>query len=166
MHQHANEEDLFELLKALSIPFETYRHPPLFTVDESKALRGDLPEGGHCKSLFLKDKRNNMALVVMLEHRKLDLKRLGPTIGLGRISFGSPERMLGLLGVTPGSVTPYSLMNAQGRELIVVLDKEMLEKNPVYYHPLHNEATIGVNPNDLLKFIEHCGFKPLIHKFS
>jgi Ala-tRNA(Pro) deacylase len=155
----ATEADLMARLDALGIRTETVRHPPVFTVAEAKALRGALP-GGHCKSLFLKDKRGQLVLLVCLEDRALDLKRLDRRLGTARFSFGSPELLREVLGVEPGSVTPFGLINDLGRRVRVVLDRRMLEQDPLNYHPLRNDATTRIRPADLICFIEACGHAP------
>src|SRR5256885_3966821 len=103
-------EELFAHLDALGIAYKTYTHPPVFTVTEAVALRGQLP-GGHCKSLFLKDKKGGLWLVVTLEERSIDLKRLAAQLSAPRFSFGNPELLYETLGVRPGSVTPFALLN-------------------------------------------------------
>ena len=149
-------EDLFARFAELGIETTTRRHPPLFTVEESKRLRGDLP-GGHCKSLFLKDKKGRLYLVVALEDRPVDLKRLRKTIGAGNLSFGRPELLMEVLGIEPGAVTPFALINdAEGR-VDVVLDQAMLDHDPLNYHPLTNGMTTAIAPGDLLAFIAATG---------
>src|SRR5579872_5649243 len=123
-------DDLFRRLDALGIAHRTYRHPPVFTVAEAAALRGELP-GGHCKSLFLKDKKGALWLVVALEERKVDLKRLAAALGAPRFSFGSPDLLHEVLGVRPGSVTPFALANDTGQRIRVVLDEGMLALDPL-----------------------------------
>src|ERR1051326_4286344 len=109
-HSPLTPEQLFARLDALDIPHRTYTHPPVFTVAEAAALRGALP-GGHCKSLFLKDKKGGLWLCVMLEERRLDLNKLAARLGTPRFSFGSPELLIEVLGIPPGSVTPFALIN-------------------------------------------------------
>jgi Ala-tRNA(Pro) deacylase len=154
-------EQLFARLDALGIPHRTHAHPPVFTVAESASLRGSLP-GGHCKSLFLKDRKGGLWLVVALEERRIDLKRLADALGAPRFSFGNPELLLEVLGVTPGSVTPFALANDTAHRVTVVLDKGMLTHDPLNYHPLVNDRTISVAPGDLLRFVEAGGHHPLI----
>jgi Ala-tRNA(Pro) deacylase len=148
-------------LDELDIQTVTHRHAPMFTVEESRALRGDLP-GGHCKTLFLRDKKRNPWLVVALEDRKVDLKALTKAIGADRLSFGSPDLLMEVLGVIPGAVTPFALINDGEARVKLVLDKGMLDLNPLNYHPLHNEATTAIAPGDLLRFVRAMGFDPLI----
>lgn len=161
----ATDRDLFDRLAELGISCATHRHPALRTVEESRRLRGDLP-GGHCKSLFLKDKKGVTYLVVALEDREIDLKRLRRRIGAAALSFGRPELLMETLGVIPGAVTPFGLINDADARVRVVLDGEMLERNPLNYHPLTNEATTAVAPDDLLKFIRACGHEPQILDFG
>jgi len=162
-----SEKDLLDLFEKLGINFTIFRHPPFFTVDDCREYREHMP-GGHCKCLFLKDKKGNMVLAAVHEDQRLDLKALATNLFLGRFSFCNPERLKNILGVTPGAVTPYALMNAAAADkehLTVVVDETIRAFDVVNFHPLHNEATVAVRPDDLLKFIRHCGFEPKIIKF-
>ncbi len=161
----ATEQELFDRLAELDIEYTTCRHPAVWTVEESRRLRGDMP-GGHCKSLFLKDKKGVVYLVVALEDRAIDMKRLRRPIGAAPLSFARPELLMEILGVTPGAVTPFGLINDVNAAARVVLDKEMLERDPLNYHPLTNEATTAIAPGDLLKFIRGCGHEPQILDFE
>lgn len=152
---------LFTRFDRLGITHKTHHHPPVFTVAESATLRGVLP-GGHCKSLFLKDKKGGLWLCVMLEERSIDLNLLAERLGAPRFSFGSPERLWEGLGVRPGSVTPFALVNDPGHKVQVVLDEAMLSHDPLNYHPLDNSMTTAVSPADLLRFIADCGHTPRI----
>jgi Ala-tRNA(Pro) deacylase len=149
-------EQLFARLAALGIPCRTVSHPPVFTVEEAKALRGELP-GGHVKNLFLRDKKGAMWLVVAEEDRRIDLKALAARIGAGKVSFASAERLMAHLGVVPGAVTPFGLINDRGHEVRVVIDAGLLAHDPVNVHPLTNDRTTAISPRDLLRFIEACG---------
>jgi Ala-tRNA(Pro) deacylase len=155
------ETALINRLGELGIKTVTVSHPPVFTVDEAKRLRGSLP-GGHCKSLFLRNKKGEMWLVVTLEDRALDLKALGERIGAGRVSFGSPERLMQHLGVIPGAVTPFAIVNDRERLVKVVLDAEMMRQTPLNYHPLRNDRTTAITPQDLVRFLEAEGHPPRI----
>jgi len=154
-------EELFLRLDALGIAHRTYSHPPVFTVAEAAALRGSLP-GGHCKSLFLKDKKGGFWLAVMLEERRVDLKRLAVQLEAPRFSFGGAADLYRILGVQPGSVTPFALVNDIERVVTPVLDAAMLDHDPLNYHPLANDRTTAVAPADLLRFIAACGHVPRI----
>ncbi len=157
----ATPETLFTRLETLGIETTTHRHPAFFTVEESKELRGSLP-GGHCKTLFLKDKKGMMWLVVALEDARVDLKALARSIGAGRLSFGKPELMMDVLGVIPGAVTPFALINDSAEGVRVVLDQAMLEFELLNYHPLRNDQTTAISADGLLRFIEACGHEPLV----
>jgi Ala-tRNA(Pro) deacylase len=153
---------LFARLDELGLVYRTVEHPPVFTVEEAKALRGTLP-GGHVKNLFLRNKKGDaMWLVVALEDRAIDLKVLGERIGAGRVSFGSAERLMAHLGVLPGAVTPLALINDREARVKVVIDKGLLDENPVNVHPLVNTMTTAMAPADLIRFVEACGHKPEI----
>ena len=160
-------EQLFVKLDALGIAHHTVTHPPVFTVEEAKALRGALP-GTHVKNLFLRNKKEEMWLVVALEDRQVDLKRLGEVLGAGRLSFGSPERLARHLGVAPGSVTPLSLINDTARSVRLALDRGIEnglgsgpEQGIVNVHPLVNTMTTAVTAADLLRFFAATGHTPL-----
>jgi Ala-tRNA(Pro) deacylase len=154
-------DELFERLAALGIETGTVEHPPLFTVEESRALRGEIP-GGHCKNLFLKDRKGALWLVVTLEDAAVDLKALPARIGAGRLSFGRAELLMEVLGVTPGSVTPFALINDIGRRVNVVLDAAMMAEEVLNYHPLTNEATTSIAAADLIRFLRDTGHDPAI----
>ena len=157
----ATEEDLFARLSALGIETETVRHPAVFTVEESKALRGDL-SGGHTKNLFLKDKKGALWLVVALEDRAVDMKDLRRRIGSAQLSFGRPELLKEVLGIDPGSVTPFALINDTENRVNVVLDLEMMSLQALNFHPLTNTATTSVTPEGLAAFIRSCGHEPAV----
>lgn len=158
---HATPDDLFRRFDELGIRVRVHEHDPVFTVEEAKHLRGILP-GGHCKNLFLRGKKGEPWLIVCDEDRKVDLKALAARTGAGRFSFGSPERLWETLGVKPGSVTPFALINDRSNQVSVVLDAAMMEHDPLNYHPLVNTMTCAIARDDLVKFIEACGHKPQI----
>lgn len=158
----ATPEELLAYLGSLGIAVTTHEHAPVFTVEEAKHLRGQLP-GAHCKSLYLRDKQGAEFLLVCLEDRRLDMKALARLIGARRLSFGSPERMRARLGVEPGSVTPFAVINDRGEaaaRVRVVLDAEMMQASLVNYHPLVNSRTTAVAPTDLLRFLAATGHSP------
>ncbi len=157
----SSREDLERRLAELGIETSVVEHPPVFTVEDAKALRGDIP-GGHCKNLFLKDKKDRIWLVVCLEEADLDLKRLPPRIGSARLSFGRPDLLSQVLGVEPGSVTPFALINDVERRANVILDADMMRHELLNYHPLVNSATMSICSSDLMKFIRACGHEPKV----
>lgn len=154
-------DDLLARLDALSIQHETIQHPPVFTVEEAQAHTAHLP-GGHCKSLFFKDKKGGLWLLVCLDHRRIDMNRLSKTLACPRLSFGKPELLLEILGVTPGSVTPFALINDDGHQVQPLLDKAMLDHELLNYHPLTNTATTSIKAADLVTFIDAMGHQPRI----
>ena len=158
----ATPDELLGLLAELGLRSKTYEHPPVFTVEESKRLRGRLP-GGHCKSLFLKDKADRLWLVVALEDRPVDLKALRRRLDARKtLSFGSAALLMAHLGVTPGAVTPFGVINDSERRVQVVLERRMLGRSPLNYHPLVNDRTIAIQPADLLRFLRATGHEPLL----
>jgi Ala-tRNA(Pro) deacylase len=151
---------LFLRLDSLGIAHKTVEHPPVFTVEQAKALRGELP-GAHIKNLFLRNRKEEMWLVVALEDRAVDLKRLGEVLGAGRLSFGSAERLKRTLGVEPGSVTPLALANDEAQIVRLALDRGVTAGGPVNAHPLTNTMTTALAPADLLRFFAATGHEPL-----
>lgn len=152
---------LLQRLAALGIDAETVDHPAVYTVDESKRLRGDLP-GAHSKNLFLKDKKGRLWLVVTLEDRHIDLKALRKTIGAAQLSFGKPDLLQEVLGIDPGSVTPFGVINDTTARVSVVLDDGLLAFEALNFHPLTNTATTRLSPDGLLAFLRDTGHEPLI----
>ena len=157
----ATRDDLFARFKALGLETTTRDHAPVYTVEEAQALRGEIP-GGHCKNLFLKDDKGNIWLIVCLEEAQVDLKAAPARIGSRRLSFGRPELLMEVLGVEPGSVTPFGLINDTGQRVNVVLDAAMMAHERLNYHPLQNNATTTIGATDLVTFIRACGHAPRI----
>ena len=157
-----SSEDLLDYLGSLSIEAETVDHPPLHTVADSRALRGDIP-GGHTKNLFVKDKKNRLFLLVLGETTAIDLKRVHEKIGArGRVSFGSAELLEEVWGVRPGAVTPFGAINDVAGRVQVVLDETMMRHERLNFHPLVNTRTIGLASADLIKFLRATGHEPLV----
>lgn len=153
---HLTETTLLEKLTGLDIAFKLYRHPPLFTVDDSRALRGDMP-GAHCKNMFLKAKSGALVLITCREDRKIRIRDLEKEIGLRKLSFGKPELLLEVLGVTPGAVTPMALFNDIAQQVQFVLDAQMMRSEIINCHPLQNAATIAISTTDLLRCAAESG---------
>ncbi|MXW92452.1 MAG: prolyl-tRNA synthetase associated domain-containing protein [Rhodospirillaceae bacterium] len=158
----ATEQDLYTRLDALGLGWTTTEHPPLHTVAESKALRGELP-GGHVKNLFLRDKNKKVWLIVAEEDRPVDLKTFRKRIGArGSLSFGNPELLMEVLGVAPGAVSPFGLINDADCRATVILDEGLMAHRLVNVHPLRNDATTTIASADLVTFIRDCGHDPQI----
>lgn len=154
--------DLFRFLERLGLETRTVDHFAVFTVAESHAVKQDIP-GGHSKNLFVKDKKGRLFLVVAEAEARIDLKRLHETIGAtGRLSFGSAEQLREVLGVEPGSVTPFAVLNDREGRVSVVLDAALLAHDPVNFHPLVNTATTSIAPHDLLAFLRATGHEPRV----
>lgn len=151
--------DLLARLAELRIPARTVTHPAVFTVAEARQHRDDLP-GTHTKSLFLRDKKGAMWLVVCLEDRAVDLRSLAERLGTRHLSFGSPERLQRHLGVVPGAVSPFAVVHDTAGEVRVVLDAGVLALDPVNLHPLDNTMTTAIAGADLLRFLESEGHPP------
>ena len=154
-------EQLQSRLSELGLEYETISHKPVFTVEESQAVRGDM-SGGHSKNLFLKDKKNVLWLVICEEDRPVDMKALRKVIGAANLSFGKPDLLLEVLGITPGSVTPFALINDSEQRVRVVLDAGLMAHSQLHFHPLTNAATTRISPDGLLTFIRACGHQPEI----
>jgi len=158
----ATPDDLFAFLDRLGIPHPTVTHAPLFTVEESQALRGTIP-GGHTKNLFLKDKKGVLYLVTALEDAAIELKSLHRRLGAsGRFSFGAAEQMREVLGIEPGAVTPFAAMNDTAQRVTVVLDQALMAHPVINCHPLRNTMTTSIARDDLVKFLEATGHRPRI----
>ena len=161
----ADRKRFFALLEGLGIASITVAHEPTFTVEQSRVLRETIP-GAHTKNLFLTDKDGRVALVVAKDDAYVDLKRVASLLGFGRLSFGKPELLGTMLGVTPGSVTPFALINDREARVSVVVDESLLAFEEVNCHPLENTATTRVATGDLLRFIRACGHEPLVVALS
>lgn len=158
--------ELHAFLDELGINVTTVTHPPLFTVVDSQALRGEIP-GGHTKNLFLKDKKDNFFLVTVEEDATVDLKTIHQAIGAAsRVSFGKPEPLMDLLGVFPGAVTAFGAINDTEGKVRVVLDEALMKHEIINVHPLTNEATTSIAAQDLLKFLKATGHEAVILKVS
>jgi Ala-tRNA(Pro) deacylase len=162
----ASPDELFVYLDQLGIAHQTVTHPPVFTVEEGRELRGAIA-GGHTKNLFLRDKKGVPYLVVAGEEAAIELRSLHRLLGAtGRFSFGSAELMRELLGVEPGSVTPFAVINDTGHRVTVVLDAAMMAHPVLNFHPLKNTGTTTISREGLLKFLEATGHVPRVEPVS
>lgn len=159
-------QDLFDYLAQLGIAVTTVDHPPLFTVADSQALRGEIP-GGHTKNLFLRDRKNNYFLLTVEEDAEVDLKQIHHVIGAsGRVSFGKPEQLMEHLGVTPGAVTAFGILNDTEGQVKIIFDEALMRHDTINAHPLTNTATTSIARDDLLRFVEATGHETLTLKLS
>ena len=156
---------LFNQLAKLGIETTTHEHVPLFTVEDSQKLRGDLP-GLHSKNLFVKDKKGAMWLVVAEEETEIRMNHLHKRLGCARLSFGKPELLIETLGVKTGSVTPFALINDRERQVNLALDAKLARGDVLNFHPLRNDRTTTISSQDLLKFIDSLGYEALVIDFD
>jgi len=162
----ATPDELFAYLDTLGIAHKTVTHPAVFTVEEARELRGAIA-GGHTKNLFLCDKKGAAYLVVAAENAAVELRGLHRLLGAsGRFSFGSAEVLHELLGVAPGSVTPFAAMNDKAGCVRVVIDAPLLKHEVLNFHPLVNTATTSVSREGLLTFLRDTGHEPRIESVS
>ncbi len=159
----ARRADLFQLLNALGIETTSTEHTAVFTVAESDQLERELP-GAHTKNLFLKDARGRLFLIVAQAHTAIHLKLLHKTLGCARLSFGSAALLGEVLGVQPGSVTAFAVMNDRAGRVSVVIDATLMDFDVINCHPLINTATTAIKRVDLLAFIRATGHEPLVAK--
>jgi len=157
----ATRQDLFAFFDQLSIKTTTVDHIPVFTVEDARKVHGDIA-GGHCKNLFCKDEKGVLWLIVALEDSVIDLKAAKDRIGSKRLTFAKPELLMEILGVEPGSVTPFSLINDRQARTNVILDEAMMSHNLLNFHPLKNDATTTISSEDLKSFIRATGHEPRI----
>ncbi|MDR6532219.1 Ala-tRNA(Pro) deacylase [Caulobacter rhizosphaerae] len=157
--------DLLSFLDAHGVAHATLDHPPVFRVEEGLEIKAALP-GGHTKNLFLKDAKGQLWLISALGETAIDLKRLHTVIGSARLSFGNAELMLETLGVTPGSVTAFGLINDTDHRVRFVLDAALAKADPVNFHPLSNDATTAVSQAGFRRFLAALGVTPMIVDFA
>jgi len=157
----ATRQQLFARLDELGVKHRTIDHRPVFTVEEGRDLKASTP-GGHSKNLFLKDKKASLFLAICHCDTAVDLVGYGRAAGArGRLSFGKPDLMTQTLGVAPGSVTPFALINESAGALAeIAVDRALMDWDEVWFHPLENTASTAVSPDGLLQFIRASGFEP------
>ncbi len=159
-------EQLMQFIDDLGIEVSTVRHAAVYTVAEAQALRGKIT-GAHTKNLFLKDKRDSFFLLTVDEEAEVDLKTIHTKIGASsRVSFGKPEKLMEYLGLVPGAVSVLGVINDAGHNVKLILDESLLQHETINAHPLTNEATTSIRPDDLLKFLKATGHSPLILKIE
>lgn len=158
-------QNLIDLMNNLQISYQIYTHEPVFTVAEADKVSASI-SGAHTRNLFLRDKRENMFLVTLRQDTPIDLKKLSDLLGVGRFSFGSPERLWTYLGVKPGSVTPLAILNDTNKKVTLILEQGMMDEPLINFHPLDNAMTVGMAPKELMKIIENHDISPQIIDLS
>jgi Ala-tRNA(Pro) deacylase len=161
----ADAADLYDRFESLGISWRTMEHDPVFRVEEGREIKAAMP-GGHTKNLFLKDARGELWLISALGDSVIDLKTLHKVIGSGRLSFGKAELMHEVLGVTPGSVTVFALINDTSHRVRLVLDAGLFRHEIVNFHPLTNAATTAITSADLGRFVRALGYDPVVVDFA
>ncbi|MDD4616699.1 MAG: prolyl-tRNA synthetase associated domain-containing protein [Alphaproteobacteria bacterium] len=154
-------EQLYSFLDRLGIEHETVNHPPIFTEEQGRTWRDKIP-AKPCKNLFLKDVKGQLWLIVLPTDKRADLKSIARRIGAPRFSFAKPEVLAEVLATTPGSVSPFALLNDKTRRVHLVLDEEMFKCDKISCHPLENTASTILTPTDFMKFIEALSYEPII----
>jgi Ala-tRNA(Pro) deacylase len=151
------ENKVYEVLKSLDIRFEVHQHPPVYTVEEAEKHWENV-KGTHCKNLFVRNKKGNRHYLVILESgKRADLKELNRQLGEDRLSFASPERMSRFLGLEPGAVSPFGLINDSNKDVQIVLDKGLKTADWVSFHPNVNTATLTLTYKDFERYLEWSG---------
>lgn len=150
--------DIYKVLKELKIDFKEYQHPAVFTVQEAEKHKGDI-DGAKIKNLFLRNKKGDKHFLFITDAFKdIDLRKLSAITGEKKLGFASAERLQKYLGLTPGSVSPFGLVNDKDKSVVIFLDKELLEKNDkLNFHPNINTATIQISKDDFFKFLNWAG---------
>ena len=156
--------DLFRRLDELGVTHDTMDHDPVFTVDDALRLRGRIP-GAHSKNLFVRDKKERHWLLSCLSNRKVDLKWLAGELGTRRLTFCSARRLAGYLGIRRGYVSPFAILNDVTGVVRVALDAELLDREPLNFHPLDNSMTTTVSRAGLMRFLEAESHPPRIIRF-
>jgi Ala-tRNA(Pro) deacylase len=164
-NDHIGRAELLAFLDAQGIAQTTHDHPAVFTVAEGPQIKATLP-GAHTKNLFLKDKKGRLWLISARQDTVIDLKNLHRIIGSDRLSFGNPDLMLETLGLTPGSVTAFGLINDRDRRITFVLDKTLADADLVNFHPMINTATTAVSAEGFRRFLRAIGVEPMVVDFA
>jgi Ala-tRNA(Pro) deacylase len=162
---HPSEPKLYALLKQLGIAHHTVEHRAVFTVEEGADVKAKLP-GGHTKNLFLKDKAGQFVLISALGETQIRLNQMHKRLGTKRLSFGKSEALLDYLGVVPGSVTVFSVLNDTDANVRLVLDKALFDHAQVWFHPMRNTASTRIASAELLRFAEAAGHPATVIDFS
>lgn len=149
------QEELLNVLTQIGISYTNHEHPAVYTVEEADKHHEGI-EGVHSKNLFFRDRKKNLVLVVTLSDKPIKIKDVGNKIGHKGLSFGKPDLLTEVLGVIPGAVTPFSVINDRENRVKVILDEEMMAHDLLNFHPIVNTATTTIQSQDLIKFMEHC----------
>jgi Ala-tRNA(Pro) deacylase len=161
----AREQKVYEALASLGIPYVRYDHPPVFTVEEALVHWRGIA-GSHCKNLFVRNKKGNRHYLIIAEHlKKVDIQAIAKMIHSDRLSFASDERLKRFLGVSSGEVSPFGLLQDEGRNVTVILDAGLQNVPLINFHPNVNTSTLTISYADLLKFLDRRGNRVLVLSF-
>jgi Ala-tRNA(Pro) deacylase len=149
------QEEFLKVLEDIGIEYTNHEHPAVYTVEEADKHHEGI-DGVHSKNLFFKDRKKNLVLVVTLSDKPIKIKDVGNKIGHKGLSFGKPDLLMEVLGVIPGAVTPFAVINDKDKRVKVILDQEMMAHDLLNFHPIVNTATTTIKSDDLVKFMEHC----------
>jgi len=149
------QDELLNVLTQIDIEYTNHEHPAVYTVEEADLHHQGI-DGVHSKNLFFKDRKKNLILVVTLSDKPIKIKEMGNKIGVKGLSFGKPDLLEEVLGVIPGAVTPFAVINDETNRVKVILDQEMMDHDLLNFHPIVNTATTTIASKDLIKFMEHC----------
>ena len=147
-------QNLLKQLDDWQITYDLHHHRAVYTVEESQDVDAMI-SGTACRNMFLADKKKRMFLISLANETKVDLKKLPDVLGCGRLSFGSPDRLWRYLGVRPGSVCPFSIINDTEKQVTLILDHWMMQQERVNFHPLLNTMTVGLVPHGLTTFVKN-----------
>ena len=151
------QPELYELLNKLDIPFEYHEHPPVATIEAAITHWKDY-NSGRCKNIFFRNHKGDRHYLVILEHlRQLDIHDLEKRLKQGKLSFASDKRLKQFLGVEPGSVSPFGLINDTSNNVHVFIDKKLSDSEKLAFHPNVNTATLVIKRSDLLRFLDYTG---------
>lgn len=149
-------QQLLQVFDDINLSYDLHHHDAVFSVKDAERVERNI-KAAHCRNLFLRDKKKKMFLVTAQNETPIDLKKLEKRLSCARLSFGSAERLFEYLGVRPGSVCPFSVINDKNQQVSLILEKDMMDQPLVSYHPLLNEMTVVLTPDDLIRFLEHIG---------
>ncbi|MCE5347077.1 MAG: prolyl-tRNA synthetase associated domain-containing protein [Bacteroidales bacterium] len=151
------QKELYELLEKLSIKFEYHEHPPLATIEDARIHWKDY-NSGRCKNIFFRNHKGDRHYLVILEHlQQLDIKDLEKKLRQGKLTFASDQRLKRYLGLEPGSVSPFGLINDREKHVHLFIDEKLKESDRLAFHPNINTATLVISRSDFLKFLEYTG---------
>ncbi len=150
-------KDIYKILAEIGVAYIKHDHEPFFTCEDADEFYKNLV-GGHSKNLFLRNRKGDRYYLVVVEsHKKVDLKLLSEKLYESKLGFASADRLERVLGLTPGSVSPFGLIHDEEKNVVVVVDEDLMQYDKLYYHPNINTATLEISRQDLQKFLDWCG---------